>query len=110
MKTSLEHEAGSQYDRTRPPYIELNESPPSTRIFKLETGISFKLERVSTPVAPAPVDAAGWEGLGALYYKLGAAVLVWDAERCEDRLAAQIAGASNTSDSGALSGQGGDPK
>lgn len=22
MKTSLEHEAGSQYDRTRPPYIE----------------------------------------------------------------------------------------
>ena len=56
------------------------------------------------------VDAAGWEGLGALYYKLGAAVLVWDAERCEERLAAQIAGASNTSDSGALSGQGGDPK
>lgn len=82
--------------------------PDRPDLYKVPSGDLYKLGCDSTTVAP--VDAAGWEGLGALYYKLGAAVLVWDAERCEERLAAQIAGASNTSDSGALSGQGGDPK
>lgn len=82
-------------------FVRLAKSDPP---YKLSGVLSYKLHCIST------ADAAGWEGLGALYYKLGAAVLVWDAERCEERLAAQIAGASNTSDSGALSGQGGDPK
>lgn len=34
------------------------------------------------------VDASDWQGLGVLYYELGAATLVWDAERLEERRAA----------------------
>lgn len=101
MRTGRRHRSAG-----RPtPYFD--ESPPERPDLQTTERRSPQSEaRLDT----APVDAAGWEGLGALYYKLGAAVLVWDAERCEERLAAQIAGASNTSDSGALSGQGGDPK
>lgn len=96
-----------QYGQHRPAAVP--GGPPGAS-FAERFSAAIYLGLYAWPAAKEGVDAAGWEGLGALYYKLGAAVLVWDAERCEERLAAQIADASETSDSGAPSEQGGDPK